>query len=93
MPGWGPTWASARHLALHAKGQAAKCSDSTYGMTITVTALCWLSRRIWRYAPLAVIALWWLYGWHVGMTALFVSYGIACFALYEKRVASNSKRG
>ena len=57
-----------------------------------MTALCWLSRRIWRYAPPAVIALWWLYGWHVGVTALFVSYGIAWFALYEKQVASREHR-
>jgi len=52
-------------------------------MTVTVTVLCWLSCRIWPYALLGVIALWWLYGWHVGVTALFASYG-----LYEKQVAS-----
>lgn len=51
-------------------------------MTIVVTALSWLSRRIWPYTLLGVIALWWLYGWHIGATALFASYG-----LYEKEVA------
>jgi len=60
-------------------------------MTVTVTVLCWLSCRIWPYALLGVIALWWLYGWHVGVTALFAFYGIAGFVLYKKKVASPSK--
>ena len=54
-------------------------------MTIILAALSWLSRRIWSYALLAVIAAWCLYGWHIGMAALFVSYGIAWFALYDKQ--------
>ena len=74
-------------------------------MTITVTALRWLSREIlpyalprvidlwWLYALLGVIDLWWLYGWHVGVTALVVFCGIAWFALYKKMVASPSKGG
>ena len=62
-------------------------------MTITVTALRWLSREILPYALLGVIDLWWLYGWHVGVTALVVFCGIAWFALYKKMVASPSKGG
>ena len=62
-------------------------------MTITVTALRWLSREIlprvldvlWLYALLGLIDLWWLYGWHVGVTALVAFCGIAWFALYKKR--------
>jgi hypothetical protein len=61
-------------------------------MTITLTALRWLSREIlpglidlwWIYALLGVIDLWWLYGWHVGLTALVALCGVTGFALYIK---------
>ena len=56
-------------------------------MTIIVTALSSLSRRIWPYALVAAISVWCLYGWHAELTALFSVYGIAEFALYEKPVA------
>jgi len=64
-----------------------KRSLSTLGMTI-VTALSWLSRRIWGGALLAVIAVWCLCGWHFGVAALFAFYGIAWFALYDQQVKS-----
>jgi hypothetical protein len=72
-------------------------------MTITVTALRWLGREIlayafvrvielWSvYALLGVIDLWWLYGWHVGVTALVAFCGIAWFVLYKKR--SQARQG
>jgi hypothetical protein len=74
-------------------------------MTVTVTALRWLSREIlpyallrvidlwWLYALLGVINLWWLYGWHVGVTALVAFCGTVWFALYKKMAASPSRRG
>ena len=85
MPGRALLWASARRSTFHAKASDREVKRSYCGVT-TVTALSWLSRRIWPYALLGVIALWWLYGWHVGVTALFASYG-----LYEKQVASQIK--
>jgi len=48
-----------------------KRDGSTYGITNSVTTISWLSRRIWPYALLAVIALWWLHGWHAGIAAFF----------------------
>ena len=50
-----------------------------------------LSREILPCPLVDVIDLWWLYGWHVGVTALFAFYGIAGFVLYKKKVASPSK--
>ena len=63
----------------------------TCGITITVTTLSWLSRRIWPYALLAVIALWWLHGWRVGIAALFAFYGIAWLALYGKKIQARQR--
>jgi len=66
-------------------------------MTITVTALRWLTRETlpyallrvielwWLYALLGVIDLWWHYGWYVGVTALNAFCGIAWFAVCASR--------
>ena len=54
-------------------------------MSITVTALCWLTRETLPYALLGVIDLWWHYGWYVGVTALNAFCGIAWFAVCASR--------
>ena len=69
---------------------AHKRDGSTHGITIDVTTISWLSRRIWPYALLAVIALWWLHGWRAGIAALIAFYGIAWFALYGRKIATPS---
>jgi len=92
MPGWGPPLGLSSASSVACKGVKQRSENgSTYGMTSTVTAVFRLCRRIWPYAVLAVLALWWLYGWHVGVAALFAFYGfVAWFALLEmiSRLAS-----
>jgi hypothetical protein len=61
-------------------------------MRITVAAIRRLTREILPYALLGVIDLWWLYGWHVGGTALFAFCSVGWFAWYEKGVASPSEQ-
>jgi len=62
-------------------------------MTIIVTALSSLSRRIWPYALVAAISVWCRYGWHVELTALFpstVSQGLRCMKSRSQKSRSQA---